>query len=42
MNRVYFLKDFKKLGEKTKYIIKDFYLSNSEVMTKIHFIVLMF
>ena len=37
MAKVYFLEDFSKLNDKTKKLLKDFYLSNSEVMVKIHF-----
>jgi uncharacterized Fe-S center protein len=38
MSKVYFLKDFKKLSSiKIKKLFKGFYLSNSEVLVKIHF-----
>lgn len=37
MDKVYFLKDFEKLGIKTKNLLKGVYLTNSEVVVKIHF-----
>lgn len=37
MTKVYFLKNFEKLGAKTRDLLKDFYPIDSEVMIKIHF-----
>jgi len=37
MSKVFFLKDFQKLGEATSKILKDFYPKNSEIFVKIHF-----
>ena len=37
MDKIYFLKDFDKLQEKTLNILKDFYPENSAVIVKIHF-----
>jgi hypothetical protein len=37
MSRVYFLKDFERLGSTTKNLIQNFYQAGSEVLVKIHF-----
>lgn len=37
MDKVYFLKDFKKFGEATEKLLKNFYTPNSEILIKLHF-----
>lgn len=37
MSKVYFLKDFEKIGVKTRDLLKDFYPANSKILVKIHF-----
>jgi uncharacterized Fe-S center protein len=37
MSKVYFLKNFGRLGSEVKNLLKDFYQAKSEVMVKIHF-----
>lgn len=37
MSKVYFLKDFDEIGDKTKNLLKGFYQNDSKVMVKIHF-----